>query len=235
MNGANKTIGKIVAEDYRTAKVFEGHGIDFCCGGNTALRTICKEKEIDIALLTQELEAAKNKPVERSQDFSSWELSFLADYIVNVHHNYLKENMDKIDEYTGKIADVHGSNHPEVVKIAVIFSKIVIHLKAHLKEEEETFFPALKRVDANKKASTKPAGKDVEIMQESLKNLVAEHEEIGDAVHDIHRLATGYTIPDDVCNTFALTYRKLKEFEEDLHKHVHLENNILFPKARQLT
>lgn len=235
MNGANKTIGKIVAEDYRTAKVFEGHGIDFCCGGNTALRTICKEKEIDIALLTQELEAVKNKPVERSQDFSSWELSFLADYIVNVHHNYLKENMDKIDEYTGKIADVHGSNHPEVVKIAVIFSKIVINLKAHLKEEEETFFPALKRVDANKKASTKPAEKDVEIMQESLKNLVAEHEEIGDAVHDIHRLASGYTIPDDVCNTFALTYRKLKEFEEDLHKHVHLENNILFPKAVQLT
>lgn len=234
MNEANKTVGEIVAEDYRTAKVFEEHGVDFCCGGNTELRIICKEKEIDIALLTQELEAVKKEPVERSHDFSSWELSYLADYIVNVHHGYLKDNMDKINEYTGKIADVHGSNHPEVVKIDVLFSKIALNLKAHLREEEETFFPALKRVDVNKKAGTRPSAGDVEIMQESLKTLMAEHEEIGDAVHDIHRLAKGYTIPDDACNTFALTYRQLKEFEEDLHKHVHLENNILFPKAVQL-
>ncbi len=234
MNEANKTIGEIVAEDYRTAKVFEGHGIDFCCGGNIALRIICEEKEIDVALLTKELEAVKNEPVERSQDFSAWELSFLADYIVNVHHSYLKENMDKINGYTLKIAEVHGSNHPEVIEIASIFSKIAANLKAHLRQEEEEFFPALKRVETNKKTGTKPTAKDTETIKESLKNLAEEHEKIGDAVHQIRRLAGGYKIPPDVCNTFALAYRKLKEFEDDLHKHVHLENNILFPKAMRL-
>jgi regulator of cell morphogenesis and NO signaling len=231
MNKANKTIGEIVAEDYRTAKVFESHGIDFCCGGNIALRIICQEKEIDVALLIKELEAVKDEPVERNQDFSAWELSFLADYIVNVHHGYLKENMDKIDGYTSKIAEVHGSNHPEAVEIASIFSKIVANLKAHLREEEEEFFPALKRVETNKKTETKPTAEDVETIKESLKNLGKEHEEIGDAVHQIRRLSGGYTIPPDVCNTFALAYRKLEEFEDDLHKHVHLENNILFPKT----
>jgi len=234
MNETNKTIGEIVAEDYRTAKVFEDHGIDFCCGGNIALQVICQEKEIDVALLTKELEAIKDEPVERSQDFSAWELAFLADYIVNVHHGYLKENMDKINGYTLKIADVHGSNHPEVIEIASIFSKIVTNLKVHLREEEEEFFPALKRVETNKKTDIKPVAKDIETIEKSLKNLAAEHEEIGDAIHNIRRLAGGYTIPHDVCNTFTLTYRKLKEFEDDLHKHVHLENNILFPKAERL-
>lgn len=234
MNEANKTIGEIVAEDYRTAKVFEDHGIDFCCGGNISLRIICKDKKIDIALLTEELEAVKSKPAERSENFSAWDLPFLVDYIVNVHHGYLKENMDKTNGYTRKIADVHGSNHPEVIEIASIFSIIADNLKTHLREEEEEFFPALKRVETNITTGTKPAAKDIEAIKESLKNLVVEHEEIGDAVHKIRHLAGDYTIPHDVCNTFALTYRKLKEFEDDLHKHVHLENNILFPKAARL-
>jgi regulator of cell morphogenesis and NO signaling len=231
MKEANRTIGEIVAEDYRTAKVFEAYGIDFCCGGNVALPTTCREKEINLASLTQELETVKSEPVERSQNFSAWELSFLTDYIVNVHHGYLKENIDKISSYVQKIADVHGSNHPEVIEIALIFSKIVADLMPHLKDEEEAFFPALKRVDSNKKTGTTPAAKDIAIIKESLKKLTAEHEEIGDAIHKIRHLAGGYAIPNNVCNTFVVTYRKLKEFEDDLHKHVHLENNILFPKA----
>ena len=233
MKESNRTIGEIVAEDYRTAKVFEAHGIDFCCGGNVALRVTCKEKEIDIALLTEELEALKSEPVERSQNFSAWELSFLADYIVNVHHGYITENIEKINTYTRKIADVHGANHPEVIEIASIFSKIAIDLIVHLKEEEEHFFPALKRVDSHKKTGTTPATKDVATIKLSLKKLTEEHEKIGDAIHKIRHLAGGYTMPDNVCNTFVVTYQNLKEFEDDLHKHVHLENNILFPKAAQ--
>jgi regulator of cell morphogenesis and NO signaling len=231
MKETNRTIGDIVAEDYRTAKVFEAHGIDFCCGGNVALRTTCKEKGINLNLLTQELETVKSEPVERSQDFSAWELSFLADYIVNVHHGYLNENIEKINAYVRKIAEVHGTNHPEVLEIAVIFTKIATDLVVHLREEEEEFFPALKRVDSNKKTGIVPAAQDVATIKESLERLTREHEEIGDAIHKIRHLAAGYAIPDNVCNTFIVTYRKLKEFEEDLHKHVHLENNILFKKA----
>lgn len=231
---SSKTIGEIVAADFRTATVFENHGIDFCCGGKVALAATCSEKGLDLAAITGELEAVQNQPVERSQNYSSWSLPFLADYIVNTHHVYLKENDDQIAAYAHKIATVHGAHHPEVIRIAAIFTKIATDMVGHLKEEEEVFFPALKRADAARTAGATPEESDRETIRASLPRLEREHEEIGDAIHEIRRLAKGYAIPDDVCNTFMLTYRKLNEFEDDLHKHVHLENNILFPKAAQL-
>jgi regulator of cell morphogenesis and NO signaling len=230
----NKTIGEIVAADYRTAKVFEKYGIDFCCGGKVALAAICKEKGLDLSALTAELEMVENEPVERSQNYSTWSLPFLADYIVNTHHVYLKENDEQIAAYARKIAGVHGARHPEVVKIAAIFDKIASDMASHLQEEEDLFFPAVKRADAATRAGASPEAKDRETIRMSILKLFREHEEIGDAVHTIRHLSNEYAIPDDVCNTFMITYRKLKEFEEDLHKHVHLENNILFPKAAQL-
>jgi regulator of cell morphogenesis and NO signaling len=234
MNTSERTIGEIVAADYRTAKVFENHGIDFCCGGNVALAATCTEKGLDLAAITRELDAVKSGPVERSQNYASWELPFLADYIINAHHTYLKENTGQIAAYAQKIAGVHGAHHSEVIEIAAIFDKIAVDMAAHLREEEEVFFPAVKRAHAASQASSAPEAKDIETIQTSLKKLSQEHEGIGDAVHTIRHLAKEYAIPGDVCNTFVVTYQKLKEFEDDLHKHVHLENNILFPKAAQL-
>lgn len=230
----NKTIGEIVAADIRTARVFENHGIDFCCGGKVVLEAICTEKGLDLAAITQELEAVQSEPADRSQNYSSWTLPFLADYIVNTHHVYLKENDEQITAYARKIATVHGVHHPEVIHIAAIFEKIATDMVGHLKEEEEVFFPALKRADAARTAGSTPEANDRETIRVSLLRLHREHEEIGDAIHEIRHLAKNYVIPDDACNTFMLTYKKLSEFEDDLHKHVHLENNILFPKASVL-
>jgi len=229
-----KTIGEIVAADFRTAKVFENHGIDFCCGGKVALAATCTEKGLDLVTITSELETVQSEPAERSQNYSSWALPFLADYIVNTHHLYLKENDDQIAAYAQKIAAVHGAHHPEVIQIATIFDKIATDMAVHLKEEEEVFFPAVKRVDAARIAGNTPDAKDRETIRADLLKLQREHEEIGDAVHTIRHLSKEYAIPGDVCNTFMITYQKLKEFENDLHKHVHLENNILFPKAALL-
>ncbi|MDD2899461.1 MAG: iron-sulfur cluster repair di-iron protein [Desulfuromonadaceae bacterium] len=230
----NTTIGEIVAADYRTAKVFESHGIDFCCGGKVALSSICQEKAIDPDTLLREIEAIKSEQIDRSQNYTSWELPFLVDYIVNTHHAYLKENDVKIASYTRKIAEVHGVHHPEVLEIATIFQKIATDMAAHLIEEEDVFFPAVKRADAERKAGNAPSKEDSNVVKESLAKLSREHEEIGDAIHTIRHLSKDYEIPKDTCNTFMITYQKLKEFEDDLHKHVHLENNILFPKASQL-
>ena len=234
MNTSEETIGGIVAADYRTAKVFQNHGIDFCCGGNGALAATCAERGLDLATITRELDAVKSAPVERGQDYASWELPFLADYIINAHHTYLKENTGQIAVYAHKIAVVHGVHHPEVIEIATIFDKIAVDMAAHLREEEEVFFPAIKRAYTTRKAGSAPQAKDIETIKTSLKKLSHEHEGIGDAVHTIRHLAKEYAIPGDVCNTFVVTYQKLKEFEDDLHKHVHLENNILFLKAAQL-
>jgi regulator of cell morphogenesis and NO signaling len=228
------TIGEIVAADFRTAKLFENHGIDFCCGGKVALDTTCAEKGLNFATILSELEAVENEPADRSQNYSSWALPFLIDYIVNTHHNYLKENDEQIAAYARKIADVHGGHHPEVIQISAIFDKIAADMATHLIEEEDVFFPAVKRVKAARIAGLTADTNDLETIQASLGKLHREHEEIGDAVHTIRHLSKEYAIPGDVCNTFVVTYHKLKEFEDDLHKHVHLENNILFQKAAEM-
>lgn len=233
-NQKNKTVGEYVTEDYRIADVFEKYGIDFCCGGQSSLAAVCQEKDLDPAGIQQEIAEVKSAPLDRAQSYAAWDLSFLADYIVNTHHSYLNENTGQIAAYAHKITEVHGENHPEVVEIATIFDQMAADLTTHLQEEEEVFFPTIKRLEAANKARTEPTEKDREIIQASLEKLQHEHEAIGDAVHRIRHLSKDYAIPEDICNTFVVTYRKLKEFEDDLHKHVHLENNILFPKAAQL-
>ncbi len=228
------TVGAIVADDYRTAAVFERHGIDFCCGGKISLAAVCREKGLAAAVLQREIAEVKETPVDRSHNYSAWSLPFLADYIVNTHHSYLNENTAQIAAYADKIAGVHGAHHPEVKEIAAIFARIAVDMAAHLREEEQVLFPAIRRIDAARTAGNTPEAADLEAIRTALVRLDHEHQEIGDAVHAIRHLANGYAIPGDVCTTFAVTYQKLREFEDDLHKHVHLENNILFPKASRL-
>lgn len=235
MNFSERTIGEIVADDSRTARVFESHAIDFCCGGHVSLAAVCDEKKIDFASIANELEAVKKEPLELAKNYAAWELPFLADYIINVHHAYLKENMNKVSAYTKKIADVHGAHHPEVKEISTIFGQVEKSLTIHMLEgEEEILFPAIKRAAGARKAGSKPSAEDRKTIQDSVLSLRREHQEIGDAIHRIRHLARDYAIPGDVCNTFVITYQRLKEFEDDLHQHVHLENNILFLKATQL-
>lgn len=229
-----KSIGQYVAEDYRSAAVFERYGIDFCCGGQVSLASVCREKGLDSNVLEQELEEARSTPVLQSDNYDAWELTFLADYIVNTHHAWLNESTKQIAAYANKIAEVHGDRHPEVIEIANLFEQIAADMEAHLREEEEVLFPAVKRLEDARKAKAEPATKDRTAIRDSLEKLHREHETIGDAVHHIRHLAKDYAMPADTCNTFAVTYHKLQEFEDDLHKHVHLENNILFLKAAQL-
>ncbi|GAB6084607.1 iron-sulfur cluster repair di-iron protein [Desulfuromonas carbonis] len=229
-----QTIGEFVAADYRTATVFEKYGIDFCCGGQVSLATACKEKGLDPGAVAAELAAQRTAPLDRSQNFGAWDLPFLADYIINTHHAYLHQETGQIAAYTRKIAGVHGGHHPEVLEIAEQFERIAADLAGHLREEEEVLFPAIRRLDAASREGSTPEAADRAMVKTTLATLYAEHEAIGTAVHAIRDLSKGYAIPPGVCNTFVVTYRKLKGFEDDLHKHVHLENNILFLKAAEL-
>jgi regulator of cell morphogenesis and NO signaling len=233
-NIETETIGDIVARDYRTAAVFEKYGIDFCCGGKIPVGEACKERGVDPKVLQREIEAAQVEPMDRSHNYGVWELPFLADFIVNTHHSYLKENTSTLAGYTRKIAEVHGGNHPEVREIAQIFNKVAKDLELHLKEEEEVVFPTIKRLSDLQKTGVARDEKEVEALRETLAVVIHEHDEIGAAVHAIRALSKEYQVPPDACNTFMLTYQRLKDFEDDLHRHVHLENNILFPKAMKL-
>jgi len=231
---AGTAVGAIVADDYRTAQVFGKYGIDFCCGGKVPLGTVCGEKGLEADTLLEEIEALKRSPLERSHNYSAWALPFLADYIVNTHHGYLNENTPQIAAYTDKIAAVHGSRHPELLEIAAIFATIASDMAAHLREEEEVLFPAIKRIDAARQRGATPESADTDAIRASLAKLDREHQQIGDAVHAIRHLTNEYTLPADACTTYTVAFRMLKEFEDDLHTHVHLENNILFPKAASM-
>ncbi len=231
---ASATVGDIVAGDYRTAVVFERHDIDFCCGGARTLAAACAEKSLDPAALGRELEAATaSAPARPDRDYASWTLTRLIDHLRAIHHAYVRANAPQTGAYARKIADVHGEHHPELAQIAAAFDDMTARLMLHLAEEEEVVFPAIKRAEAAARAGADPAAEDAAAIAGGIAALVREHDEVGATLHDIRDLALGYGLPADACATYALTWQRLQAFEADLHKHVHLENNILFPRAAE--
>jgi regulator of cell morphogenesis and NO signaling len=225
-----KSIGEIVAADYRTSDIFKNHGIDFCCGGKKSLSKVCAEKNIDIELLAKELENIKNVS-STTHHFDSWKLDFLTDYIINTHHSYVEREMMTIYEYAKKVASVHGHHYTEMVEVAEIFYDVSKELVAHMRKEELILFPYIKEL-AKALENNTPIGKPGFMSVENpIMAMINEHETVGEMLHKIDTLTQNYTPPEDACNTFRVLLAKLNEFENDLHTHIHLENNILFPKA----
>lgn len=221
------TIGEIVASDIRKAEVFKEAGIDFCCGGKKTLSQTCSEAGINEKELTQKLNDIKDKPGSVFHRFNEWDPGFLSDYIVNIHHSYVRKSLPELMFYVQKIADVHGANHKELHEVAELFGKINDELSGHLKKEEDVFFPAIKDLFSTGSEEAR------KIVRRELDALGEEHESAGGAMDRINTITSGYKLPEDACNSYRLTFRMLSEFEDDLHTHVHLENNVLFPKAMQ--
>jgi regulator of cell morphogenesis and NO signaling len=222
------TIGEIVANDFRAASMFKEAGIDFCCGGNKSLSDACKEKGADESYLIQQLETLSQTPVSGAMNFKEWDLSFLSDYIVNTHHKYVLKNLPELVFYTQKIANVHGDHHPELIEVANLFTKINEELLQHLKNEEEVLFPAIKEAEKNASPEVKAT------LVSEITRMQGEHEFAGGAMDKINVLTNNYLIPEDACNTYRVSLKLLEQFEDDLHIHVHLENNILYLKALKL-
>jgi len=223
-----KSLGEIVSGDFRAATVFKEAGLDFCCGGKKSLREACIEKNIDAEDIAKSLSELKNSARPRGLNFSEWSPAFLADYIENVHHTFVLKALPDLVSYTRKIAEVHGERHTELYQVADLMSDINKELIQHLGKEEEILFPAIRNMLNKKSEKEKPLIKAV------LKRMTAEHEYAGSAMDKINVLTKGYLIPGDGCNTYALTMKLLSEFEDDLHIHVHLENNILYPAAQRM-
>jgi regulator of cell morphogenesis and NO signaling len=221
-------IGEIVAFDFRTAGVFTNAGIDFCCGGKKSLLESCEEKNIDVNTFTAGLLEVTSTPISASQNFREWNLDFLCDYIVNTHHKFVLKTLPELLFYTDKIASVHGDNHPELKEVAGLFTQINGELRQHLQHEEEDLFPAIKRMLAN------PNESDRAIIRSEIDRMTGEHDFAGGAMDTINQITNGYDVPADGCSTYQVAFKLLHDFEDDLHVHVHLENNILFPKAYKL-
>jgi regulator of cell morphogenesis and NO signaling len=224
----NSPIGEIVADDYRAASVFREAGIDFCCGGKKNLEEACIEKGINPSIIAEKLEELNLIPYNSNNNFKDWEPGFLCDYIVNIHHKYVKKTLPELVSYTQKIASVHGERHHELKEVEGLFSQINIELLQHLQNEEEVLFPAIKE------AFSIGSPNAIKLIMSEITRLSSEHEFAGGAMDKINELTKNYSVPEDGCNTYHVTYKLLHQFEDDLHIHVHLENNILFPKALKL-
>lgn len=219
------SIGEIVAKDFRAASVFKEAGIDFCCGGKMSVEEACAEKGIDESSLIKKLTELGSVPVDHGHNFIEWDLTFLCDYIVNTHHKYVLKSLPDLVQYTEKIASVHGDHHPELLEVARLFSEINRELLQHLKNEEEVVFPAIKEFISSGSSAARST------IVEQIAKLSVEHEFAGGAMDKINIMTNGYKVPADGCNTYDVTFRLLQQFEDDLHVHVHLENNIVFPES----
>lgn len=227
------SVGQLVAENYKTAQVFKKHGIDFCCGGRISLDEACKKVHVDIEDLKKELHELDRDP-SAGVEFQRMPLDVLIDYIINVHHKYVEENLPMLREYTKKIAKVHYDTNPELKDIYKIFLEVASELEQHMMKEEQILFPYIKKMLNPEKYSEAGGCGSFGSVENPINMMENEHENAGEAFRKIRELSQDFDYPPHACNTYIVTFKKLQEFEEDLHRHIHLENNILFPKAIQM-
>jgi regulator of cell morphogenesis and NO signaling len=228
---SEETLGQIAAKDLRKAEIFKKYGLDFCCGGKKTIKEACLEKGMDVTKIEYELQQADKNFSTRPLPYDEWPLNFLADYIVNTHHSYVKKALGEIRQYAAKVAQVHGHLHPELLTIHLLVDKIHAELLAHMEKEEKLLFPFIKELVATSEAGKPSHAANFGTVQNPITVMEIEHEMVGKFLSDIRTLSKNYKLPEDACASYSLLYRMLDEFENDLHIHVHLENNILFPKA----
>jgi len=228
-----KTIADIVAENIKTSHIFKKHGIDFCCGGGITVQKACEKKGLDYTSIAEELRHFEME-VEKNYDYISWPLDVLIDHIVSVHHLYVEENIPLLLQYAEKVAKVHGQHYSELIQVRDLFLELSKELSAHMKKEELILFPFIRKMVLSKKEGISLDIPHFRTVENPIAMMEDEHESAGDTCKKIARLTNNYTPPESACNTFRALYDKLEEFEQDLHTHIHLENNILHPKASKL-
>jgi regulator of cell morphogenesis and NO signaling len=230
---AESMVGEIVARDFRTASVFQQFGIDFCCGGRRTLIAACRQQDLDENVVLDAVirACAVADPGPR---FDTWSPEELIGRIVNTHHAYVRRALPVLTAFTQKLAAVHGVRHPELSEVAALTLEVAAEMSTHMMKEEHVLFPyivAASRAAANGAAApAAPFGS----IDNPIRMMEADHDATGAALARIRELTADYSVPDDGCATYRACLAELRAFEEDLHAHVHLENNILFPAARKL-
>lgn len=230
----NQRIGDIVTDNYHAAGVFKEYGIDFCCGGGKPLSVVCEKSGIPVEEVIGKLERIPWNRSTGKQNYKDWDAKFLIDYIINIHHSFVRTKTKEIAAYAAKVARVHGDRHPENIEIFKSFISLSNELMEHLEAEEATVFPLIKKI-VEMQVNSEPVLKmEKEKLKGQLSLMIGDHEGAGQLMADIRELSNDFTPPADACRTYQILYQNLAGFEEDLHKHVHLENNILFRKAEKM-
>ena len=230
---AESTVRDVVSADFRAAAVFSRYGIDFCCGGKRTIAAASHEGGVPADEVIRDVRQAciSNPTAPR---FADWEPDTLASYIVANHHAYVKRVMPALTAHTTKVASVHGARHTELQEVARIWRAVVDEMSMHMAKEERILFPYIAHLASAARLGEALPPAPFGSIENPIRMMEAEHDSAGDAMAQIRGLTNGYAPPADACMTYRICLQELEEFEQDLHVHVHLENNLLFPKARTL-
>ncbi len=223
---ADTLVADIAAHHPSSIEVFERHGIDFCCGGRRPLGEACREHGATVETVAEEIAAATARELPEDRVFTDAPLGTLLDHIVTRYHAALREDLPRLGRMADKVAEVHGLRHPELHELARTYRGLRDELEPHLTTEEEQVFPAVRRL-------AEP-GTQSEDVQRALHALEEEHDRAGAALATLRTLSRGFAVPEDACTTYRALYEGLEHFERELHEHVHLENNVLFPRVVSL-
>ncbi|MCS4433448.1 iron-sulfur cluster repair di-iron protein [Aquiflexum gelatinilyticum] len=231
-NLSKRKVGGIVAENFRAAKVFSEYGIDFCCKGGITLEKACEVNNVSMGNILQDLKNAVKTPEE--VHFTDFGLTDLINHITTTHHRYVENSIPALKTYLQKLVLVHGGKHPELIEIKDEFFKAADALTSHMKKEELILFPYVKAMEEAQSSHFNLSKPHFGTIENPIHMMEDEHDTEGERFRLISELTGGYMTPADGCQTYKVAFAMLQEFEEDLHKHIHLENNILFPKATEL-
>ncbi len=228
----DRTIGELVAEAPLRANIFEKRRIDYCCNGRRSLAEVCAQERIPVDELLAELEQEPDRkpPIDWTQE----PLAKLADYIVERHHVYLRSALPSIALKLEKVVRAHGDRRPFVVELRAVFDGLSSELTSHMAKEEMVLFPHARALERAASERTPPPPAPGGTVRNPIRMMEHEHDDAGRALSNMRRLTSDYEPPQDACNTFRALYAQLAELEQDLHTHIHLENNILFPRAAAL-
>jgi regulator of cell morphogenesis and NO signaling len=228
------TVGEVVARNYNAAGIFRQYGLDFCCGGGISLREACERSNVQLNDILSELGQLDKETMQGGGNFLAWEIPYLAGYIADTHHGFVRRKIEEISAYAEKVAAVHGSRHPENIQIQQTFNELAYEMMTHMKAEEDSAFPLIEEIDRKRKKGEPVSEEEIKKLKEELKEMENDHDGAGNLMKKIRQLSNDFTPPPDACATYTILYKNLEGFEEDLHRHVHLENNILFRKAEKL-
>lgn len=222
-----QTLAAIVTDHYTAATVFEKYGLDFCCKGKRSLHQACAENQIHIDDVLYDLQEVI-KDEEKITGFHAMSLSELIDFIVKVHHTYVRFNLPQIFSYVHRVASKHGYKHPEMIEVFELVSTLRNEMEEHMNKEEQLLFPKIRQLEQ------KHTFESLVQLKSPIDDMEDDHLVVGTILSEIRSLTDNYTAPIDACTTFRLALASLQAFEIDLHQHVHLENNIVFPRAIEL-
>jgi regulator of cell morphogenesis and NO signaling len=226
-------VGELAIEVPGATRIFEQLGIDYCCGGSRTLADACERLGVPVGEVVNRLETAAHavSPGDKVRDWEAESLASLTAYIVDTHHTYTKKELVRLENLLDKVCSRHGENHPELIDLRIVFKYLKQDLLPHMLEEEQILFPFIKQMEEAMSSDRTVHIPFFVTVQNPVRMMMTDHDSVGVLLSQMRETTNGYLVPPDGCASYQTLYQSLREFESDLHQHLHLENNLLFPRV----